>query len=40
MFNLSFDDQLLFLHLYGNQKLISSSHTILFKSAIFCKGII
>ena len=25
---------------YGNQKLISSSHTILFKSAIFCKDVI
>jgi hypothetical protein len=31
MFNLS----LLFLHLYGNQNLISSSHTILFELVIF-----
>jgi len=30
-----FNEQLLFLHLYGNQKLISSSYTILFKSVIF-----
>jgi len=31
-----FNDQLLFLHVYGKQKLISSSHTILFKAVIFC----
>jgi hypothetical protein len=30
-----FNDQLLFLHLYGNQTIISSSHTILFKLVIF-----
>jgi hypothetical protein len=28
-----FNDQLLFLHLYGNQTIISSSHTILFNHA-------
>jgi len=35
-----FYDQLLFLHLYGNLSIISSSHTILFKVLIYCKGII
>jgi hypothetical protein len=32
-----FNDQLLFLHLYGNQTIISSSHTILFKLVFFAK---
>lgn len=35
-----FYDQLLFLNLYGNLSIISSSHKIVFKVLIFCKGII
>jgi hypothetical protein len=37
-FILMLNGQLLFLHLYGNQTFFSSSHTILFKLVIICKG--